>query len=852
MSGFLNLDEGSHPFEIQLTDSIGYQVKRQYTLVVGEPPVILDKFLVNPTYNEAYSFTPSVDGSTPISVSITVTAGTLPTGLSIVGSTIVGTPTVDGQSCQITITAFNDYDKQGVSKVFTLGVYSVPHINTISPLPNATLGSEYDLPFSVSGTKPITIEYLSGDLPPGLTLSTNGKLIGIPSEIGVYTFAVKASNELSNDVQLFTLSVYAPPVITTTLLGYARLGNIYSAQLTATGSDPITYSMTSGSLPLGLSLNQNTGVISGTTLASGTFTFTIVASNIVGNSEPKTFSIEAGLAIAITTTSPLRSGTVNVAYGNLQLVADGLDASYGTETWAWVAASGSALPSGLVLNATTGIISGTPTMAGIYTVNITVINGPNSSTSPFTIEIGTPPVITTTPELVGGVDRPFTIVLQASGKQPITYRMVGAPSPTSNIQLDSNGSLYWLIPEIGIYQFQAIATNSFGDSVPVTFSLTITTPAIIDTALEVGVVGETYLHQFAASGAPPFTWSLIGNLPSGLFFDAATATISGVPTTTGTTSFEVKAVNLGGFAQETFRLTIYARPNIITPALNSGNVNAGYSQILQASGTTPITYQLTSGTLPPGLSLVGATILGTPTTEGDYIFTIRAQNLLGIDFADQRQFQITILPSGAPVITTGARLSGTREIAYTLTLAANGNQPITWNLDDTLPDGLSIDNNVISGIPTVAGVYNFTITATNSNGSDSRTFTLTLADPPVITKISLADGITNAEYLDTLTADGDTPRTWSVLAPTGSETEFPPGLVLGQTTGIISGIPTASGTYTFRVRVINSSGTDTKTFTMTITSLSATFVNGKEIGSLFIRGKEISEAYVGGKLVYKC
>ena len=860
ISGILNLDEGSYNFTVQLTDSIGYQISREYTLDVGEPPVILDEFLVNPTYDELYLFEPNVIGSVPIITFITVTSGTLPTGLAIINSTITGTPTVDGQSCQITITAYNKYDEQGVSKVFNLGVYSTPHINNISPLPNATLGSEYSLTFSVSGIKPIYIEYLSDDLPPGLTFE-DGKLSGTPTQIGVYSFSIKATNDLGSDTQLFTLTVYEIPVITTTIFGYARLGNAYSGRLTAKGSEPITYSITSGSLPPGLTLNRNTGIISGNPLGSGVFTFTVVASNIVGNSQPKTFVIESGLSLAITTTSPLRNGTVGVPYGNLQLEADGLDYSQvPVQTWSWAAEAGSSLPPGLVLNSTTGIISGTPISAGVYTVHITVVNGligaipPSpSAVSPFTIEIGKPPTITTPTTLAGGVDRPFTVVLQASGPQPITYRMLAPPIPLANIQLDTNGALHWLIPEIGTYNFDVVATNSFGDSVPVKFTLIITTPAIIDVDLDYGIIDEPYLHTFTASGAPPFTWALIGTLPYGLGFDSKTATISGVPTTTGITNFEIRATNVGGFAQELFSIIIYARPIFITSDLNSGNVGFIYSQTLQASGTTPIIYQLIDGTLPPGLDLVGARILGTPSsgTEGVYNFKIRAQNLLGEDFSDIQQFQITILPSGAPIITTGSKLTGTRGIVFELTLNASGEQPIMWGLTDVLPDGLSLNNYTISGTPTTAGIYSFTITATNNYGSDHRTFSMTIGDPPVITKSELADGITNTAYSDTLTADGDSPKTWSVLPPTGNETNLPPGLVLNSTTGVISGVPTVSGAYIFRIRVVNNSGNNTKTFTINISSLGGTFIKGKEIGSLFILGKEVSEAYVNGILIYK-
>jgi len=123
---------------------------------------------------------------------------------------------------------------------------------------------------------------------------------------------------------VFQITVNELPDITTTGFSYARLGNVYSAQLTATGTAPIIYNIVSGSLPVGLEFH-NDGSITGTPLATGTFNFTVVATNAAGDSIPKNFSIDAGLALAITTAGTLRVGTQNVSYGNLQFSAEGID-----------------------------------------------------------------------------------------------------------------------------------------------------------------------------------------------------------------------------------------------------------------------------------------------------------------------------------------------------------------------------------------------------------------------------------------------------------------------------------------------------------------------------------------------
>ena len=857
ISGISNLDEGQYPVEITITDSIGYRVRKQFILNAGEPAVIHDEYIPGATLDLPYTWTPTVTGSDGnLVVSVAVTSETLPAGLSLSGTTISGTPTIDGQSCQITVTAFNDYELGGVSKTFTLYVSLAARINTLSPLPDGIVGVSYSFILSAYGDEPIWW-HTGGNLPPGLSLNEDGLLSGIPTAAGTYSFSVQAANDYGFEDRLYTLTVYELPVITTTVLGYARLGRNYSTQLTATGSTPIIWFITNGDLPTGLSLDQNTGIISGIPVEEGSFTFTVVATNIVGVSAPVTFTVEAGQALAIITPSPLPNGIVSVPYTPLTFQADGLDDSL-VYTWSWAPQAGSSFPPGLILAATTGVLSGTPSAIGTYNVIVTITGGGTSTTAPFTITVGAPPVITSNPNLGGGVLRPFSTVLQASGTQPITWAMTAGPTPTASIELSSAGVVSWLSPILGTYTFTVIATNTFGSSTPVQFTLIITTPSIIDVNLDDGIEDVFYSHTFTAEGAVPFTWShTSGDLPPGLSFDPETGTLSGNPTANGTYNFSIRVDNIGGYAEESFTLRIFARPIIATLALNSGNIDTYYLQTLLATGTTPITWEIVTPTgdetgLPPGITLSGATISGTPDTQGVYKFTVKAENITGSDYADTRQFTISIGAIGAPVITTYVALFATRGDPYSLTLEATGDVPITWALDSgsTLPSGLLLTSDEIAGTPTVAGVYNFTIIAENVNGSDSRTFIMTIADPPVITTPSLPDGTTGTSYLATLAATGDTPITWQVMNPSGSETGLPPGLSLNANTGEIYGAPTTAGNYTFSIRAVNGAGYDIVQFSITITLGGGTFINGKEIGNLFIAGKEVFRAYVGGDRIF--
>ena len=249
---------------------------------------------------------------------------------------------------------------------------------------------------------------------------------------------------------------------------------------------------------------------------------------------------------------------------------------------------------------------------------------------------------------------------------------------------------------------------------------------------------------------------------------------------------------------------------------------AAYSQTLLAGGTTPMTWAVTSGTLPAGLSLGSSTgiLSGTPTAAGVATFTVRATNAAG---SNSKQLSLTVnAPATPPSIVTSSPLpSAVTGAAYSQTLVASGTTPITWAVTSgTLPAGLTLGSStgILSGTPTAAGVSTFTVSATNAAGSNSKQLSLTVtapATPPsIVTSSPLPSALTGAAYSQALVATGTTPITWAVTSGT-----LPAGLTLGSSTGILSGTPTAAGVFTLTVSATNTGGSDSKQLSLTVNAL---------------------------------
>ena len=285
-------------------------------ITVGTPtaPEITTASLPNGTVGTAYSQTLAASGSTPITWS--KTSGDLPAGLTLSDAGVIsGTPTATG-TATFTVKVENAVGND--TKELSITVVPVPVAPTITTasLPGGTVGTAYNQILAADGDATITWTKTAGDLPAGLTLSDAGVISGTPTATGTANFTVKAENSTGDDTKALSITIaaapFAPAIATASLPG-GTVNVSYSQTLSATGTAPITWTKT-GDLPAGLTLSSS-GTISGTPTASGTFTFTVHASNGTPPDAAKEFTIVISKK---SQTAPTITGdaTVNKVYGD--------------------------------------------------------------------------------------------------------------------------------------------------------------------------------------------------------------------------------------------------------------------------------------------------------------------------------------------------------------------------------------------------------------------------------------------------------------------------------------------------------------------------------------------------------
>ena len=725
------------------------------------------------------------------------------------------------------------------SVVLSYSVPPQPPAVTSADKATFTTGRTGSFTVTTSGDPTATVTE-SGALPSGVSFTPgNGDgtatLSGTPAagSAGNYPITIGASNGVSPDAsQSFTLTVQAPPAITSATSVTFTAGQAGSFTVTTTGSPTPSLSET-GALPSGVSFTRGNG--DGTATLSGkpdvgtegSYPITIKASNGVSPDASQTFTLKVQDP---TFTSP-GCHTLSVPSGvtSVSITATGSAGQAGNDY-----AGGRGGGSGDVVS---GTLSG---LSAGQTFDVCVDSGGNTGGA-FNGGGGGAGGGASGVALGTNFSTPVLIAGGGGGGGGGTYNAAGTGGSANGGAggLDDGGSGSDSGGGAGTTGSPGMGYNGAGSGSPTSSS----GPGSGGTGTQAGGGGGG--GYYGGGGGNGDGIGNGGGGGGGSDFCSSLPSLSGCGATGSNSSY--------GTASVTLTYNVPAPPAITSA--NSASFTVGQNGSFTVTSTGNPTPSLTeSGSLPSGVSFTDngdgtATLAGTPAagSAGSYPITITAANGVGSDAT--QNFTLTVQPPpSAPAITSGSSATFTTGQAGTFTVTTTGNPTPSLSKNGALPSGVTFNDNgdgtaTLAGTPAAgsAGSYPITITAANGVGSDAtQSFTLTVQPPPqspAITSANSASFTVGQNGSFTVTSTGN---------PTPSLTEsgsLPSGVSFtdnGDGTATLAGTPAAgsAGSYPITITAANGVGSDaTQNFTLTVqpppsapaitSGSSATFTTGQ-------------------------
>jgi hypothetical protein len=493
-------------------------------------------------------------------------------------------------------------------------------------------------------------------------------------------------------------------------------GQPYSFQIVTNPPQAAGTTYSANGLPVGLSVNSSSGVVSGTTQTVGVFKGTLFfAANSTSSPYPFQITVDPAPGSPTISSSGSVVGTVGTPL-NYSIVASNGPSSYNIAQ----------LPPGLT--ASGAQISGTPTTAGIFFTSISANNG--NGQGAIVVFMFTISPVAPVPGLTSAA-----FISSAQGA-PVSYTITATNSPTSfaasglpaGLSLNSSTGVISGTPTAPqVATISISATNSFGSSLPRNLILTIGSfSAITSTTTLAGTAGTSFSASLAASNSP-LTFSVTG-LPSGLSLDPVTGAITGTPATSGIYTLNASATNALGVGPSTvITLSIAGAssaasaiaPQIVTPPFSQSVTVGSTAQLsVTAAGSGTLLYQWALNGIPIAgatgstlsLALVDATDAGT--------YTVAVSNSTGT--TEAAPANLTILSLFVPPTITAQPYMSTNSAgsSVTFTVGASGTPPLTyqWLLNGTPIGGSTAPAITIPSVQAAnAGTYS--VVVTNAAGS---------------------------------------------------------------------------------------------------------------------------------------
>jgi hypothetical protein len=738
------------------------------------------------------------------------------------------TSAVAGQRYCFAVSAYYDGPIEGPRSNEVCG-FSNASPELVNPgAQGSTVGQADTLQFAGSDLYSDPLTYSATGLPPGLTLmASTGYVSGTPTTVGTYSVTARASDGVLTASQTFTWTVTASsatlPANTAPTL--ANVGNQSSVAGLATtlqlaGSDPdggvLTYSATG--LPPGLSVGASSGLISGTPNLVGAYNVTVsVSDGALSASRTFTWTVASGSS----------AGTMQLAW---DAVPDSRVIGYKVYVGTQPGTYTQTFDAGLATTWTFSIpVAGQQYCFAVSAYIAGNVEGPKSS------EVcgygNEPPTLASIADQTGNVGQSATLQLVGSDPEgrTLTYSATGLPSGLS--AAPATGLISGAPTTGGVFNVTASVSDGVF-SASRTFTWTIvaadtTRPVVTITSPTSSATFFTSTGTITLSGAASdnvgvtkVSW-LNSRGGSGQATGTTTWTETGIALQSGENVLTVTAKDAAGnTAKAILTVTFNAAPTLESVA-HQTSVEAEPASLqlngADADGDT-LTYEANG--LPPGLSLGASTgrILGTPTTPGSYPVTVRVSD--GTQTAT-RTFTWTVdAETVAPVVTiTGPTTSATFFTSTgTITLSGTasdnvGVTKVSWlNSRGGTGQATGTTSWTETGIALQSGENVFTITAKDAAGNTAKAIlTVTFNAAPTLASVANQTSLQSEPaslQLNGVDADGDT--------LTYNANGLPPGLALNASTGLISGTPTAPGSYPVTVKVSDGVQGATDTFTWTI------------------------------------
>jgi uncharacterized protein (TIGR03437 family) len=766
-----------------------------------------------------------------------IASGTLPPGLQLipgnaVEATIVGVPTQAGSfTFELRIT---DSTGATATRTFTINVNSTSQVVITSTyLSPGNLNAAYTAQLTAEGGQfPFTYSITSGSLPPGLSLSSAGEISGTPTSRGTFAFTVLVRDGRGATAQAALRIVIDGDELAFSFpyLRAGRPGVFYLDAVSGTGGmRPYRYSIVSGQLPDGLQLTRNgekSGFIQGIPLREGLYRFRLRVEDASNRSMvEQDYTIPVNFKDLGFATTELPPAYLGQPY-RFQVIGEGSNGPYRFSSS--VDAMGSPLSAaipGLTMS-TTGEISGTPTQAGSWPVDLIIsdlfFNGFRKT---FQFRVLSSSLRIETSSLPAGVTgQSYTTTLRAAGQTgAVRFALVSGTLP-EGLTLSTSGEIRGIPQRALTASFVVSVTDAQGQTAQTPFTLTITNPplSLSSNTLPVAFVGQSYTGTLTAvGGAPPYTFVATTALPPGLTLSAA-GRLSGMPTQAGSSAVGLRiSDSTGAIATATVNVVIQAPviPFTISGfAPPAGQVNFNYQFAFAATGgREPLRWRVQSGSLPVGTRLDSSGLLrGWIASAGSYRFVVEARDTsdavatlpVALDVAPA-----TELPDSSTDEDYAARITG-----------LDANVTRSDNALGLLPEGLSVSpRGMITGRPLHPGLYTFGLRGLNERGAFTTValnLVVTSRNPLAIETPALPGATVQTPYRQRLLAPAASePARWQLLSG-----RWPTGLSLDGDT--LTGTPLEEGLFSAVVQVTDASGRSaTRYFELNVVSAPAPVLN---------------------------